>query len=72
MSGRGVPTLGTRLSQERKSIFFLGKKINFLSWESLVPRVGCAAHTFKMEPLARPISVKMIPLARLISPLKVP
>ena len=28
---------------------------------------GCAAHGFKIAPLARPIFLKMIPLARLIS-----
>ena len=28
---------------------------------------GCAAHSFKIAPLARPIFLKMIPLARLIS-----
>ena len=28
---------------------------------------GCAAHCFKIAPLARPIFLKMIPLARLIS-----
>ena len=33
---------------------------------------GHASHSFKMEPLARPIWMKMIPLARLISTLKVP
>ena len=33
---------------------------------------GCAAHSFKMAPLARPIFLKMIPLARLISTPKVP
>ena len=33
-------------------------------------RVG-AAHSFKMEPLARPVFVKIIPLARLISTSKV-
>ena len=33
---------------------------------------GCAAHSFKMAPLARPIFLKMIPLARLISTSKVP
>ena len=33
---------------------------------------GCAAHSFEIEPLARLIFVKMIPLARLISPSKVP
>ena len=32
----------------------------------------CAAHSFKMAPLARLILVKMIPLARLISTSKVP
>ena len=32
----------------------------------------CAAHGFKMAPLARPIFLKMIPLARLISTSKVP
>ena len=35
-------------------------------------RVGCAAHSFKMEQLDRPIFVKTIPLARLISISKVP
>ena len=35
-------------------------------------RVGVSAHSFKMELLARPIFVKTIPLARLMSPLKVP
>ena len=33
---------------------------------------GCAAHGFKMAPLARPIFLKTIPLARLISTSKVP
>ena len=33
---------------------------------------GCAAHGFKMAPLARLIFLKMIPLARLISTSKVP
>ena len=33
---------------------------------------GCAAHSFKMEPKATPIFVKMVPLARLISASKVP
>ena len=33
---------------------------------------GCAAHGFKMAPLARPIFLKIIPLARLISTSKVP
>ena len=33
---------------------------------------GCAAHSFKMAPLARPIFLKMIPLARLVSTSKVP
>ena len=35
-------------------------------------RLNCAAHGFKMAPLARPIFLKMIPLARLISTSKVP
>ena len=35
-------------------------------------RLGVCRPQFQMEPLARPIFVKMIPLARLISPLKVP
>ena len=35
-------------------------------------QVGGAAHGFKMAPLARPIFLKMIPLARLISTSKVP
>ena len=33
---------------------------------------GCAAHGLKMAPLVRPIFLKMIPLARLISKSKVP
>ena len=34
--------------------------------------LGSAAHSFKMEPLARPVFVKMIALVRLISASKVP
>ena len=33
---------------------------------------GCAARSFKMEPFARPIFVKITPSPRLISLLKVP
>ena len=33
---------------------------------------GCATHSFKMAPLARPIFLKMIPLARLVSTSKMP
>ena len=33
---------------------------------------GCAARSFKIEPFARPIFVKITPLPRLISLLKVP